>query len=147
MLSWVARKAFFVEKLRRLDIFFAGTNVAIGTGYHNNQMKNILMATSPKTTAEDLIHYRKQVLLRIFFAVVGGYILTNLLSVFFSYLLPLSKSDAVVTASLLSFAIYTSLIMWVFSVKSLRHVWWGLAVPGVVLGILNLSIEFLRGGL
>jgi len=26
-------------------------------------------------------------------------------------------------------------------------VWWGLAVPGVVLGVLNLSIEMVRGGL
>jgi len=105
------------------------------------------MATSPKSDHEELNHYRKQVGLRIVLAVVGGYILTNLLSVFLSYSLPLSKSDSVVTTSLLSFAIYTSLIVWIFSVKSLRHVWWGLAVPGVVLGVLNLSIEMVRGGL
>jgi len=141
------QNALFMGKTKQFNVFFAGTNVAIRTGYHNNLNENIVMPTSPKTTNEDLIHYRKQVLLRIFLAVVGGYILTNLLSVFLSYLLPFSKSDAVVTASLLSFAIYTSLIMWVFSVKSLRHVWWGLAVPGVVLGIINISIEILRGGL
>ena len=105
------------------------------------------MATSPKSNHEELNHYRKQVALRIALAVVGGYVLTNLLSVFLSYSLPLSKSDALVTASLLSFAIYTSLIVWIFSVKSLRHVWWGLAVPEVVLGVLNLSIEMVRGGL
>ena len=105
------------------------------------------MATSQKSTDEELHHYRKQIFLRILLAVVGGYILTSLVSVFLSHSLPLSKSDAVVTASLLSFAIYTSLIMWIFSVKSLRHVWWGLAVPGIVLGILNASIKFFSGGL
>jgi len=115
---------------------------------NNSKIRLIIdMATSPKSDHEELDHYRKQVGLRIVLAVVGGYILTNLLSVFLSYSLPLSKSDSVVTTSLLSFAIYSSLIVWIFSVKSLRHVWWGLAVPGVVLGVLNLSIEMVRGWL
>ena len=105
------------------------------------------MATSLKSTDEELTQYRKQVALRIALAVVGGYVLTNLLGIFLSYALPLSKSDAVVTASTLSFLIYASLIVWVFSVKSLRQVWWGLGIPGVVLGILNFTIELVRGGL
>jgi hypothetical protein len=105
------------------------------------------MATSPKSSDEELHTYRKQVLLRVLLAVAGGYLLTNLIGIFLSHLLPLSKSDAVVTASVLSFAIYTSLIMWTFSVKRLSHIGWGLGVPSVVLGIANFSFEFFRGGL
>lgn len=105
------------------------------------------MTISRKFPDQELIHYRQQVALRTLLAIAGGYLLTNLLGVFLSYALPLSKSDAVVTASVLSFAIFTAAIIWVFSVKSLRQAWLGLAVPGIALEALILLIEFAQGGL
>lgn len=104
-------------------------------------------STDKKSADKELFQYRIDVALRILFAVVGGYALATLAAVFLSYALPLSKSDAVVTASVLSFTLYTCAIIWVFSVKSLRQAWVGLLVPGVVLGALILTIQFARGGL
>ena len=105
------------------------------------------MASSAKSTEQELNHYRKEVSLRIFFAIGGGYLLASIASVFLSYILPLSKSDAVVTASLLSFAIFTGAVIWVFSAKRLRNAWLGLAVPILVLGAFILIIQFASGGL
>ncbi|MET0356067.1 MAG: DUF3649 domain-containing protein [Cellvibrio sp.] len=104
------------------------------------------MSSSVKSTDPELNRYRWQVAIRIFLAVAGGYLVTNLLIILLSYVLPLSKSDAVVTASLMSFAIFSSWVVWVFSVKNLRQIWWGLLVSAVSLEALILAIEFLGGG-
>jgi len=105
------------------------------------------MAISLKSTDKELARYRIEVVLRVVFAVVGGYVFTTLSAIFLSYSLPLSKSDAVITASVLSFALFTCAIIWVFAVKSLLRAWLGLVVPSLVLGVLILTIQFVRGGL
>ncbi|MEM1173718.1 MAG: iron transporter [Pseudomonadota bacterium] len=63
---------------------------------------------------------------RVFAAALPGYVLANSASIFLGLLLPVRKIESVATAALLSFAIYTAIIMWVFSVRRLSTVWYGL---------------------
>ena len=69
---------------------------------------------------------RWRVASRVFAATLAGFILANTGSVLLALLLPMPKDEAVITAVLLSFALYTVIIMWIFSVRSLRTVWIGL---------------------
>ncbi|MEM7501591.1 MAG: hypothetical protein AAF417_06085 [Pseudomonadota bacterium] len=69
---------------------------------------------------------------RVFAAVVPAFVLTNTTSVLLGFLLPGGKFTGVATATLLSYALYTAIIMWIFSVKRLRTVWTTLMV-GIVL--------------
>lgn len=71
--------------------------------------------------------YRTGVLSRTLAALAGGYALTSLMVIALSLWLPLSKSDAVLTATLLSFLIYAVVIMLVFSVKTALRAWLWLA--------------------
>lgn len=87
-------------------------------------------------------HYRWKITLRVMLAITGGYVLTNLASILISFLLPLSKSDAVMTALLLSFIIYTCVVIWVFSVKSLRTVFLGLTSTSLAIGVAALILYF-----
>ncbi|MDZ7922967.1 MAG: DUF3649 domain-containing protein [Marinagarivorans sp.] len=87
-------------------------------------------------------HYRWKITLRVMLAITGGYVLTNLASILISFLLPLSKSDAVMTALLLSFIIYTCVVIWVFSVKSLRTVFLGLTSTSLAIGVTALILYF-----
>ncbi len=86
--------------------------------------------------------YRWQIALRVLIAIPGGYALANITAILFSYLLPMPKSDAVMTGILLSFAIYTGAIMWVFAVRSAHKAWLGLVAPSLVLGALALVLKF-----
>ena len=87
-------------------------------------------------------HYRRQIAFRVTVAIIGGYALANITAILLSYLLPMSKSDAVMTGILLSFAVYTSAIMWVFAVRSARRACIGLLTPSLVLGAVALLLKF-----
>jgi hypothetical protein len=88
------------------------------------------------------IRYRWQITLRVIVAILGGYALANIAAILLSYLLPMPKSDAVMTGILLSFAIYTGAIMWVFAVRSAHKAWLGIAAPTLVLGAVALVLKF-----
>jgi len=103
------------------------------------------MAQAKKNSTQELRQYRWEVFGRILVAVLGGYGFTLLFGILLTYVLPISKSSAVMTASLLSFAIYTSVIIWVFSVKTLRHAAIGLVGSLFVLGALTLLFRLLSG--
>ena len=75
------------------------------------------MATSAKHLG------RWHVASRVFAAVIPAFVLTNTASIFLGLLIPGDKFSGVATATLLSYAIYTALIMWIFSVERLRTVW------------------------
>jgi hypothetical protein len=63
---------------------------------------------------------------RVLTALIVGYGLTILYSIMLSKILMLfgtTKVNATVTAQLLSFLIYASIAMWIFSVKSLKKIW------------------------
>lgn len=76
-------------------------------------------------------------------AIVGGYVLTAITTFALAMFLPLSKAEASMTATLLSFAIYTCAVIWVFATRTAWRAWAGIVVPCVVLGGLILSQRLL----
>lgn len=104
------------------------------------------MAQVKKTSEQELRQYRWQVFGRIIIAILGGYGFTLLFGILFTYVIPVSKSSAVMTASLLSFAIYTSVIIWVFAARNLRSVAIGLGSALFVLGVVTLLFRLVSGG-
>jgi hypothetical protein len=76
--------------------------------------------------------YRWQIVFRVLTAIFGGYALANTSSILLAYLLPMNKNDAVITSMLLSFAIYASAVMWVFSHRSLRKSLGGIWIPASI---------------
>lgn len=86
--------------------------------------------------------YRWQIASRVAVAILGGYALANITAILLSYLLPMPKSDAVMTGILLSFAIYTGAIMWVFTVRSVHKACAGLIAPSLILGAIALLLKF-----
>lgn len=85
--------------------------------------------------------YSWQIALRVIVAIIGGYLLANISAILLSYLLPMPKSDAVMTGILLSFAIYAGAIMWVFAVRSIKKACVGLLVPSLILGAVALLLK------
>lgn len=74
------------------------------------------------------LRYRLSVLSRAAAAAVGGYGFTTALSVLISRVMPLSRSEGVTTAMLLSFAVYACAVMWAFSARTALRAWGGLAL-------------------
>lgn len=65
-------------------------------------------------------------------AIGGGYVLAALFSVAV-LALPMTRSQAVITGMLASFAIYTCAVIWVFAVRSAWRAWGGLLVAALPL--------------
>jgi len=84
--------------------------------------------------------YRGGVAARAVAAIGGGYVLTATASALVALALPLPRADAVTIATLLSFVVYTCVILWVFATASALRAWIGvLAVSAVLGGILWLT--------
>lgn len=77
--------------------------------------------------------YRLGVASRSVAAIVGGYVLAALATMLLSVSLPMARSEAVMTATLLSFAIYTCVVMWVFATGSALRAWLGLLIPAALI--------------
>lgn len=67
-------------------------------------------------------------------AILGGYALTSACVIFLGAILPLPKSQAVLAASLASFAVFTAVIVWAFAEPRLGRIWAGLALATLLLG-------------
>ena len=80
--------------------------------------------------------YRLAVASRALAAIVGGYALTALATMALAIFLPMSRSEASMTATLLSFVIYTCAVLWVFATRSATRAWLGIVVSAIVLGAL-----------
>lgn len=87
------------------------------------------------------VSYRWSVASRVAAAVFGGYGLTSAATVLLSLILPLSKANAVATASMLSFALYTLVIIWAFSARSATRAWVWIVGTTAMLGALCYVIE------
>ncbi len=74
-------------------------------------------------------------------AVFGGYALTSGVAVLLSSILPLSRVEAVQTATLSAFAVYTCAVIWVFAVQCLRRAWLGMLLPAIACGGLGLLLS------
>lgn len=80
--------------------------------------------------------HRLALLSRVLAAVLGGYLLASVSTVFLSFVLPAALPEAVLGATLFSFAIYTAAIVWVFAARSTTRAWLGLLLPGGALAAL-----------
>ncbi|OYO30880.1 hypothetical protein [Janthinobacterium sp. PC23-8] len=78
---------------------------------------------------------------RVLAAVFGGYALTSGVAVLLSSILPLSRVEAVQTATLSAFAVYTCAVIWVFAVPGLRRAWLGMLLPAIACGGLGLLLS------
>ena len=78
---------------------------------------------------------------RIVAALIGGYALASVFSIFLSFLLPSALPEAVLGATLFSFAIYTAAIIWVFAAASAVRAWLGLLIPGALMGLLSFALQ------
>ena len=67
-----------------------------------------------------------QLFSRVLAAIFGGYALTSGVAVLLSAVLPLSRAEAVLTATLSAFVVYTCAVIWVFAVQDLRRAWLGM---------------------
>lgn len=82
--------------------------------------------------------YRLGVGSRALAAILGGYLLAAAASALLALLLPLAlgtaRADAVIAATLASFAIYTCAVIWVFAARSATRAWLGLLLPAAAMG-------------
>lgn len=92
----------------------------------------------------DTARYRWRVASRVLAAVVGGYALTSAVTVLLALLWPLPKAEAVLASSMLSFALYAGVLVWIFAARRLRVVWLGLILATAVCA--GLSWLLLPGG-
>ena len=91
--------------------------------------------------------YRLGVASRSVAAIVGGYVLAALVTMLLSVSLPMARSEAVMTATLLSFAVYTCAVMWVFATRSALRAWLGLLIPAAVIAAILQSMDALSWSL
>ena len=61
-----------------------------------------------------------------------GFVLTNSLGIFLSFVIPGTHLDIVIWITVLAFLFYSGLIMWVFHEKSLKVIWLSLSVSVVL---------------
>lgn len=88
---------------------------------------------------------RLALLSRVTAAVIGGYAFASVGTLFLSHLLPASPPEAVLGATLFSFAIYTAAVIWVFAAATPLRAWLGLLLPGLALGALSCVLHLARG--
>ncbi len=64
-----------------------------------------------------------EVFSRAFAAILGGYLLSNLISILISYTLSEQYGSGVTVGLLLSFLFYAAIVIWVYSVSSLKLIY------------------------
>lgn len=89
--------------------------------------------------------YRFAVASRAVAAILGGYMLSALATFALAAFLPMPRSQASLTATLLSFLIYTCVVIWVFATRTAWHAWAGIIAPSVALGGLILLRHYTAG--
>lgn len=69
---------------------------------------------------------------RVVAAALGGYALTSAATVVLSLIWPVPKAQAVLAATMLSFALYAAVVLWAFHTPSLTRLW-GVMLTGIAL--------------
>jgi len=69
------------------------------------------------------VEHRWNVASRTVLAVVGGYATAAMYTASLSLTLPLPRAQAVMAATLFSFALYCALIIWAYSAETARRAW------------------------
>jgi hypothetical protein len=88
----------------------------------------------------------RDVAMRLVAAACGGYALAYAATACFMLLLPLPKNEAILTATMFSFPIYTGAIIWAFSASSPKKAWLGLVVPAMICAAVALPLARAGGG-
>lgn len=90
--------------------------------------------------------YRWSVTSRVLAAVFGGYALTSAATVLLALVWPLPKAQALLSATMLSFALYAVIVIWVFTTRTATRAWIGLiGATALVSGLAGLA-HLLGGG-
>lgn len=76
--------------------------------------------------------YRWSVASRVAAATLGGYGLASAATVLLALLWPVPRAQGVLWATMLSFAVYTVAVIWVFCTRSATRAWVGMAVGTAV---------------
>lgn len=80
--------------------------------------------------------YRWAVASRVVAATFGGYALSAAATVLVALLWPAPLAQAVLWATMLSFTVYTVVIVWVFTTRSAARAWAGVLIGTAVLSAL-----------
>lgn len=80
--------------------------------------------------------YRWAVASRVVAATFGGYALSAAATVLVALLWPAPLAQAVLWATMLSFTVYTVVIVWVFTTRSAARAWAGVLIGAAVLSAL-----------
>lgn len=80
------------------------------------------------------------VAIRVAAAACGGYALTYAATACLMLLLPMPKSEAVLTATMFSFLIYTGAIIWAFAAPTPKKAWVGLLIPATICAAVALPL-------
>lgn len=80
--------------------------------------------------------YRLAVASRVVAAALGGYALTSAATVLLALVWPAPQTQAMLWASMLSFAIYSVVVIWVFMARSATRAWVGVVSITAVLAAL-----------
>ena len=83
------------------------------------------MNTPTKAVAKQPVG-RWHVTSRVVAALIPGFVLTNTFGIFLALALPGGRLDTIAFATVISFIVYCAIVMWIFSVKTLKTVWTGL---------------------
>lgn len=76
--------------------------------------------------------YRWSVASRVAAAALGGYALGSAATVLLALLWPVPKAQGVLWATMLSFAVYTAAVIWVFCARSATRAWIDMALGTAV---------------
>lgn len=99
------------------------------------------MAAIPASPAR----YRFMVASRAIAGALGGYAVASLVTAVLSLALPLltgaSRASALLSATMLSFAVYAMAVVWVFSARSALRAWAGLAIASAASGAALLALQ------
>jgi len=80
--------------------------------------------------------YRWAVASRVVAAALGGYALSSAATVLLALLWPAPQAQALLWASMLSFAVYTGAVIWVFTTRSASRAWAGMVIVTAALAAL-----------
>lgn len=78
-------------------------------------------------------------------AAFGGYATAAAATACLSVALPLSRAEAVMTATMASFAVYAGAVLWAFAAETALRAWIGIAIPGFV-SLATILVLRLGGG-
>ncbi|CUI72786.1 DUF3649 domain-containing protein [Achromobacter ruhlandii] len=81
-----------------------------------------------------MMRYRLAVASRAMAAILGGYGLASAAAACLAVWLPMQRADAVVTAQMSAFVVYTCGVIWVFATRNAWRAWAGILLPAALFG-------------